>query len=928
MSDQDKTKQQLLEEVVELRQRVAVLEDVDLERRRAEEALREREERLLEAQEIANLGFAVIDLITGSIKTSTVLDRLCGIPADYERTLDRWADLVHPDERQEMLDYLKEVVGERKPFDREYRIVRYGDKQVRWFHGLGQLQFNEDGQPVSMLGILQDITERKQADRELAEHRAMLQATIDCLPFNFFAIGLDGRYILQNAVSKAHQGGDAIGKLPEEVCPSKHDLAIWADNNRRAFAGEKVEGEVTLWLGGEERFYYNIIAPIRGGEELLGILGVNIDITERKRAEEALRKANNELEEKVRERTAELSGANEHLRREVQERRLAEEALRQSERRFRNYFEQGLIGMAVTSMDKRWLEVNDRLCEILGYSREELLQTNWAALTHPDDLEPNIQLLNCLLAGEIEHFTLDKRFVRKDRGIVHATIHTRAFRKEDGTIDHIVTLVEDITARKQAEESLCNREYQLRNVLDTNPSLIFVKDRDSKILLGNEALARFYGTTLQQIVGTLHTDLHARLGMSPQEIAQWLADDRAAIDTGITQVFEERATWKDGSVHWYHTTKLQIALPGGQPGVLVVSEDITERKRVEESLRQSLGQLQTIYDGMVEGLLITDIETKRIRRVNCSFCRMLGYREEELLTKSIPDLHPPEEASNDLERFHTAAENRVSINEDRPVLRKDGSLFHADITGHPILYEGRPCLLALFRDVTGRRQAQAARERERRTLEHMLQASDRERRLIAYDIHDGLAQELAAAIMQFETFDHLKEAKPKQAHDAYHAAMTMLRQGHFEARRLISGVRPLILDEAGILTAIAHLVREPAFAKGPTVDFRSRVTFNRLAPVLEDVVYRIVQEGLTNARNHSKSPKILVSLLQRGDRLRVKIQDWGVGFDPKTVQENRFGLEGIRERARVLRGKCRIKSKPGEGTVVVVELPVVEQQVE
>ena len=270
------------------------------DQKRAEEALAEREVRLLEAQEVANLGFTVVDLITGRIKTSTVLDRLCGIPADYERTLDRWADLVHPDERQEMLDYLKEVVGERKPFDREYRIVRYGDKQVRWFHGLGQLQFNEDGQPVSMLGILQDITERKQAERELAKHRAMLQATIDCLPFNFFAIGLDGRYMLQNAVSKAHQGGDAIGKLPEEVCPNKHDLDIWADNNRRAFAGEKVEGEVTLWLEGEERFYYNIIAPIRGGEELLGILGVNIDITERKRAEEALRKANDELEEKVR----------------------------------------------------------------------------------------------------------------------------------------------------------------------------------------------------------------------------------------------------------------------------------------------------------------------------------------------------------------------------------------------------------------------------------------------------------------------------------------------------------------------------------------------------------------------------------------------------------------------------------------------------
>ena len=97
---------------------------------------------------------------------------------------------------------------------------------------------------------------------------------------------------------------------------------------------------------------------------------------------------------------------------------------------------------------------------------------------------------------------------------------------------------------------------------------------------------------------------------------------------------------------------------------------------------------------------------------------------------------------------------------------------------------------------------------------------------------------------------------------------------------------------------------------------------------MENVIYRIVQEGLSNARNHSKSKKIRVSLKQRGDRLRIEIRDWGVGFDPKLVQEDHFGLEGIRERARLLGGKCSIKSKPGEGTVIMVELPLVEREAE
>ena len=252
--------------------------------------------------------------------------------------------------------------------------------------------------------------------------------------------------------------------------------------------------------------------------------------------------------------------------RDITERKQAEQALRQSEHRFRNYFEQSLIGMAATTLDGHWIIANDRICEILGYSREELFQRTWPELTHPEDLAKDVEQFNRLLKNEIENYTLDKRFVRKDGSVVYTTINIRAFRKEDGTIDHIVGLMEDITARKEAEEAL----------------------------------------------------------------------------------------------------------------------------------RHSHDELKAIYDGMVEGLLVTDIETKRFVRVNPAMCRMLGYSEEELLAASVKDIHPPEEVPNDLQRFQAAAEGRVSINEDRPVLRKDGSVFYADITGHRVFYDERPCLIGSF----------------------------------------------------------------------------------------------------------------------------------------------------------------------------------------------------------------------------------------
>ena len=187
----------------------------------------------------------------------------------------------------------------------------------------------------------------------------------------------------------------------------------------------------------------------------------------------------------------------------------------------------------------------------------------------------------------------------------------------------------------------------------------------------------------------------------------------------------------------------------------------------------------------------------------------------------------------------------------------------------------------------------------------MLQSSDHERQLIAYEIHDGLAQYVTGAIMQLQMSDHLREQDPVAAKKAFDAGMVMVRESLSEARRLISGVRPPILDESGVVAALAHLVYDFQEQKGLKVEFHSEVDFGRLAPVLENAVYRIVQEGLTNACKHSTSKRIRVGLVQHGGQLRIEIQDWGRGFVVENVAEGRFGLEGIRELRPIARRQCR-----------------------
>ncbi len=208
-------------------------------------------------------------------------------------------------------------------------------------------------------------------------------------------------------------------------------------------------------------------------------------------------------------------------------------------------------------------------------------------------------------------------------------------------------------------------------------------------------------------------------------------------------------------------------------------------------------------------------------------------------------------------------------------------------------------------------------------MRQLLRSQDRDRQVIAYEIHDGVAQTLAAAIMQFETFWRMCRETPKAAASSGIVVSDLLRNCHAEVRRLIGGLRPLILDEYGVMAALRNLVYESMARWDKQIEFHSDVTFTRLEPTLENALYRIAQESVTNACQHSDSRRILLEVLQHDNVLRICVQDLGKGFDPEAMSEKCFGLAGIRERARLLGGQVQVISTIGEGSRIVVDLPLV-----
>jgi PAS domain S-box-containing protein len=202
----------------------------------------------------------------------------------------------------------------------------------------------------------------------------------------------------------------------------------------------------------------NVVRRIAGygGMWLLGLLGIALaarklhhQVLRRYEAEQNLQRAHDLLEHRVVERTAELAEANRSLEDEIAERKQAEQWLLESEQRFRGYFEQGLVGMAILTAQREWVEVNGRLCKMLGYPEEELLLKTWQDLTYPEDRPAAEAEFQRLLGGIVRSFVADTRLVRKDGHVFPAGLSAQCLQKPDGTVDSILVLLQDMTHRNQ-----------------------------------------------------------------------------------------------------------------------------------------------------------------------------------------------------------------------------------------------------------------------------------------------------------------------------------------------------------------------------------------------------------------------------------------------------------------------------------------------
>jgi PAS domain S-box-containing protein len=293
-----------------------------------------------------------------------------------------------------------------------------------------------------------------------------------------------------------------------------------------------------------------------------------------------------------------------HLAAEFIERQRASDALSASENRFRRYFELGLIGMAITSPAKRFLEVNDELCRILGYKREELLQKSWAELTHPDDLAEDAEQFNRVITGETDGYTLDKRWIRKDCKIINSIVSAKSVRRANGSVDYIVKLVQDITERKRAEEKLQRSEMYLAEGQRLSHTASWAWNVSTGEVYWSPELFRIYGVDSDKV----------RPGY-PDALEYIHAEDRArAQQTFEDAVREEqefelayRVLLPNGTIRHVNNLAHPVFDDDGTVVEFVgTTIDTTERVQAEERVRLAYERVDMLLDSISDNFFGLD----------------------------------------------------------------------------------------------------------------------------------------------------------------------------------------------------------------------------------------------------------------------------------------------------------------------------------
>ncbi len=372
-----------------------------------------------------------------------------------------------------------------------------------------------------------------------------------------------------------------------------------------------------------------------------------------------------------------------------------------SENRFRVYFEQSMVGMAATSADMQWLEVNDAMCAMLGYSREELSGLTWADLTHPDDLQDNLRKFSRILSGTSDGHVIENRFIRKDGGVIHAHRIAKAVRSPSGELEYVIAIVEDITERKLAEESLRLSEDKFSKTFHNSPNpMSITRLNDGKIIDVNQEWCRITGHAREYAIGRLTPELGIWVSQDDRES---LLDALHAEEkiSGLEFVFRSKT---GRNVHCLVSAELMDI--ENEPCLLLVAQDISELKQAMNTISQQNSFLNAIFESEPHCVIVLSA-TGSLVQINRAGLDLWGFDSiEEAQTIPLRQLVIREYRAA-YDAFHEKVVQGNNSVFEFPITNRKGRLCWLECHAAPVCDLGQQvtAILKVIHDVTEKKQS-------------------------------------------------------------------------------------------------------------------------------------------------------------------------------------------------------------------------------
>ena len=520
------------------------------ERKLTAKKLKSNENFLNQTQSIANLGSYLLDFSTGKWTSTTILDQIFGIDESFEKSIKNWILIVHPDWREIMNDYFnKEVIGKKLNFNKEYKIIKVDTREERWVHGMGEITFNKNGQPIQLIGSIQDITERKQTEEALIIREQNYRTLFDSSTDSIFIQDINSGIILDVNETMLKTFGylskeEIIGNTVEKLSLNNEPYSIKEAQNylqKTISEGKQVFEWITRRKDGSTFWSEMMLKSIKiDGEDR--VLAVGRDITERKRTDEKLKLSSEKFQNLV------------------------------------NSIE-GIVWEADANT-LNFNYVSKQAERLLGFSVEEWYTDGfWVNHLHPDDKDETIAYCISQTKQMLAH-DFSYRFICKKgktiwlRDIVNVVV-------EDGKPRWLRGVIFDITHLKETNLLLSESEEKYRGLVENSPDGILIYVENKIAFINDEGIRMLGANNKEEIIGQpvfqyVHPDSLENIVQKMNEVSH---------DKNASEIIEEKFITIDG-ISFDVEIKAIPTLYEHKPAVQVIVHDITQRKQTALELNK------------------------------------------------------------------------------------------------------------------------------------------------------------------------------------------------------------------------------------------------------------------------------------------------------------------------------------------------------